>query len=188
MSSTLGTILSDFTGRIHTEPALWQTFLEICDLGPRFCGTASETAALAYLDGLMSGAGLPDVRRWEFEYTGWRCAKCEIGLSAAPPGWEFRTLPLVYSAGTKAGGVELEMVDLGRGTAADYRRAGDSIRGRAVIVDSEYSFSVNSLHRRRKFLPAVEGGALAFLLVNPRPGCFPVTGSTMAAGSPIPSP
>ena len=79
------------------------------------------------------------------------------------------------------------MVDLGRGTAADYRRAGDSISGRAVIVDSEYSFSVNSLHRRRKFLPAVEGGALAFLLVNPRPGGFPVTGSTMVAGSPIPA-
>lgn len=180
-------VLSDVTGRFQSTPGLWRTFLEICGLGPRFSGTPSEAAAADYLERHLREAGLPHVRRWEFGYTGWRCSRCELSHPGAPPGWAFRPMPLVYSAATPPGGMELETADLGRGTAEEFRRAGHSVRGRAVIVDSEYSFSTNALHRRRKFLPAVERGAAAFLLVNPRPGCFPVTGSTTAAGSPIPA-
>ncbi|MBI3025205.1 MAG: M20/M25/M40 family metallo-hydrolase [Candidatus Tectomicrobia bacterium] len=182
-----GSVLSDITGQLHAGPALWRTFHEICDLGPRFSGTPSEAAMADYLERCLRGAGLADVRRWEFGYTGWRCTRCELSHPGAPPGWEFRLMPLVYSAATPPGGVELETADLGRGTAEDFRRAGRAVPGRAVIVDAEYSFSVNSLHRRRKFLPAVERGAAAFLLVNARPGRFPVTGSTSATGSPIPA-
>lgn len=183
MDSVLGGII----GQLHGGSGLWRTFLEICDLGPRFSGTPSEAAAADYLERHLREAGLPHVRRWEFGYTGWRCARCGLSHPGAPPGWAFRAMPLVYSAATPPGGMELEVADLGRGTAEDFRRAGDSVRGRAVIVDAEYSFSVNSLHRRRKFLPAVERGAAAFLLANSRPGRFPVTGSTTPSGSPIPA-
>ncbi|MEK6712443.1 MAG: M28 family peptidase [Nitrospinota bacterium] len=187
MSTPADSVLRDIAGQLHAGPGLWRTFHDICDLGPRFSGTPSEAAMADYLERRLREAGLPGARRWEFGYAGWRCLRCELSHPGAPPGWGLRPMPLVYSAATPAGGMELETADLGRGAAEDYRRAGDSVRGRAVIVDAEYSFSVNSLHRRRKFLPAVEHGAAAFLLVNARPGRFPVTGSTTAGGSPIPA-
>ena len=187
MSTSIDQILTEIAGRIRTGPGLWRAFHEICDLGPRFCGTPSETAAADHLERRLREAGLEDVRYWEFGYTGWRCLRCELSHPGAPPGRAFRPLPLVHSTATPPGGAELEIVDLGRGSGEDYRRAGGSVRGRAVLADAEYSFSVTSLHRRRKFLPAVEGGAAAFILINSRPGCFPVTGSTTPAGSPIPA-
>ena len=180
-------LLSGITGENQSRPDLWRAFLDLCDLGPRFCGTPSERAALEYIEAKLKGWGVADVSRWEFDYTGWRCDLCELSISAPPPGWNFGILPLVYSAGTPAGGIDLETIDLGRGTPGDFKRAGDAIRGRAVIVEADYSFATHSIHRRRKFLPSVEGGAAALFLVNPRPGRFPVTGSTMASGSPIPA-
>lgn len=187
MADSADNLLLGITGEIQSRPDLWRTFLGLCDLGPRFCGTPSERAALEYIEAKLKGWGAADVSRWEFDYTGWRCDLCELSIPAPPPGWEFGILPLVYSAGTPTGGIDLETIDLRRGTPGDFERAGDAIRGRAVIVDADYSFATHSIHRRRKFLPSVEGGAAALFLVNPRPGRFPVTGSTTASGSSIPA-
>jgi len=186
MAGPVDNLLFGITEEIRSQPDLWRSFFDLCNLGPRFCGTPSERLALEYLEEKLKGWGITDVSRWEFDYTGWRCDLCELSILAPPPGWNFGILPLVYSAGTGVGGTSFETIDLGFGTPEDFGRAGDAIRGRAVIVDADYSFATQSIHRRRKFLPSVEGGAAALFLVNPRPGRFPVTGSTMASGSPIP--
>ncbi len=168
------------------EDALWRTFLDICAFGGRFCGTDGERRAADYLEERLRASGLAEVERWEVDYVGWRCDECRLELPDRP-GWAARVLPLVYSSATPKDGLVLETVDLGRGAPEDFSRRRKDIAGRAVIVDTEYSFSAGSIHRRQKFLSALEAGAAALVVVNPRGGGVPATGSTRPEGSEIPA-
>ncbi len=168
------------------EDALWRTFLEICAFGGRFCGTDGERRAAHFLEDRLRAAGLAEVERREVDYVGWRCDECRLELPERP-GWTARVLPLVYSSATPKDGLVLEAVDLGRGAPEDFSRRRKDIAGRAVILDTEYSFSAGSIHRRQKFLSALEAGAAALVIVNPRGGGVPATGSTRPEGSEIPA-
>jgi aminopeptidase YwaD len=89
---------------------------------------------------------------------------------------------LVRSPATRAGGIEAEVVDLGRGTPEDFEAHGARIPGRIVLVRHEYMFASGHVHRRRKYLWARERGAAAFLIASPLPGQVLVTGSSGDGG------
>ena len=168
------------------EDFLWRTFLDLCAFGGRFCGTDGERRAAHYLEDRLSATGLSETERWEFDYVGWRCNECRLELPDRP-GWTARVLPLVYSSATSKDGLVVETIDLERGAPEDFFRRRKDIAGRAVIVDTEYSFSAESIHRRQKFLSALEAGAAALIVINPRGGDVPTTGSTRPEGSEIPA-
>src|SRR5690606_18670487 len=91
---------------------------------------------------------------------------------------ELPSTALVMSPATPPGGLELELVDVGRGTAEDFATVRDAVQGRAVLVRHEFPFSTGHVHRRRKYQWATDLGAAAFVIANNNPGIGPVSGSS----------
>jgi Zn-dependent M28 family amino/carboxypeptidase len=73
--------------------------------------------------------------------------------------------------------LDVDIVDLGRGSEQDFIDHRREIPGRAVLVRHEYMFSANTIRRRAKYGWAVEHGAVAFLVANNIPGIGPISGS-----------
>ncbi len=158
----------------------------LCDCGGRFAGSESEARARALLRGRLDAiaAGLPGARVFEhpFDYDGW--ARESTRLVRVGPG-ATRTLPahsLVWSPPTPPGGLDAEVLDLGRGTPDDFAAAGDRLRGRLALVRHEYPFASGVIHRRIKYGLARERGAAGFLIACNLPGQVLVTGSSGVGG------
>src|SRR6185369_13291105 len=90
--------------------------------------------------------------------------------------------PLLGSLSTPPGGIAAEVIDLGRGTEAEFARQAQDIAGRFVLVRHEYPFSATHVHRRRKYGWAIEHGAAGFIIANPLPTAGPVSGSSGRGG------
>lgn len=163
-------------GGIWRSPTLWDDLQEICECGGRFAGTQSEAKARAFLEERFREiAGT--ARAHTFGYPGWTRESSRVRLLGSAQH-ELETISLVLSPSTPAGGVELEIVDLGRGTFDEFHACAERIRGRAVLVRHEFPFSSTYVHRRRKYNWAKEAGAAAFLIANYIPGCGVVAGSS----------
>jgi Zn-dependent M28 family amino/carboxypeptidase len=81
-------------------------------------------------------------------------------------------------------GLEVEVLDLGRGTPEQIQAAGDRVRGRAAMVTHEYPFATSTVHRRVKLAAAQAAGAAAFLVAQPEAGVGAVSGSSGRGGGP----
>lgn len=150
----------------------------ICDLGGRLCGTASEAAAIALLADLGRAATGAPAQLEPVAYDGWRAVSASL---TGPDGRAHRLHPLVRSAPTPAGGIEAEVIDLGRGTAEEFAADAREIPGRIVLVRHEMMFAAGTIHRRFKIAAAREAGAAAFLIAGPERGSL-VTGSARSPG------
>lgn len=153
---------------------LWQEFAQICDCGGRQSGTVSERRAVALLARLGAQATGVAPRIVPTAYRGWRATA--VRLEDAD-GRSHPVTPLLRSAPTAPGGRWFEVVDLGRGTRADFVAAAARIPGRAVLVRHELMFSADTIHRRLKYGWAVAHGAAAFIIAGP------AEGSTVAGSS-----
>lgn len=147
----------------------------LCDCGGRLAGSMGESRARDFLIDRLTEIAPVIQDKWEFE--GWRPGDTSIELVAAPHVGLAST-SLVMSPPTPADGLELELIDLGRGTPADFEAAGDRIRSRAVLVRHEFPFSTGHVHRREKYLLSRRMGAAAFIIANNLPDVGPVTGGT----------
>jgi aminopeptidase YwaD len=174
---------ADFLAALEGDAALWTDFLALCDFGGRLAGTPSEAQAQAWcssrLDAVSPGSRS---RQDPTPYAGWTCHAAE--LIDVHSGRALDAVPLLGTASTPADGVELEVIDLGRGTPEQIREAGDAVRGRAVLVAHEYPFASVTVHRRVKLAAAQDAGAAAFLIAQPEPGVGPVSGSSGRGGGP----
>jgi hypothetical protein len=72
--------------------------------------------------------------------------------------------------------MDLEVIDLGRGTPEEIAAAADRVRGRAVLLRHEYAFATGTIHRRVKLRAAAEAGAAAVVMVQAFEGYGPVSG------------
>lgn len=68
-----------------------------------------------------------------------------------------------------AGSGDLDILDAGRGTPDDLHAIDDRIRGKAVLVEHEYMFAADHMHRMKKFEAARQLGAAALIVINPDP-------------------
>ncbi|MBC5809387.1 MAG: M28 family peptidase [Candidatus Eremiobacteraeota bacterium] len=168
--------------RERVVAALWDSdtlndaFSALVDCGGRFAGTASELRAREVLVERMARLSNATVRRIAYPVQGWTRGPCSLRVAGI--AGELAATSLVCSATTPPGGLDMEIVDLGRGTADDFRRRTGSIAGKAVLVRHEFPFSVDTVHRRRKYGWAKECGARAFLIANDLPGIGVVSGSS----------
>lgn len=165
----------DVAGEIWRSRTLWQDLADLCATGGRFAGTPSEAQALALLRGRLAAVTGAPVTSHPVAYDGWARASCTLH---GPAGQALRAHSLVWSPPTPPGGLEAEVVDLGRGTAEDFEAQAAEIPGRIVLVRHEYMFATGHVHRRRKYLWARERGAVGFLIASPLPGEVLVTGSS----------
>ncbi len=162
-------------GAIWSAPELIRDFQALCDTGGRFCGTESEAIARDFLRERL--AEIPGIGRGEyvFDYEVWGRKTNRVTVL----GKGEKTLPchaLIWSKDTPPGGLEGEVVDLGRGHRADFESAGELIRGRIALVRQDYPFGADTVHRMVKYRWAREFGAAGYLLAYPAPGQLVATG------------
>jgi aminopeptidase YwaD len=165
---------SDLANRIAADRQLWPDFLAICDCGGRLAGTESERRAFALVENRAEAACGIKGRSIPVAYGGWLARRASLLL---PGGEMVGCHPLVRSIATPPGGLTAEVVDLGRGTPDEFAAHASDIKGRIVLVRHELMFVAGTIHRRRKYLAALEAGAVGFLIAGPLPG-QPVAGSS----------
>ncbi|OVZ55368.1 hypothetical protein CDO44_24460 [Pigmentiphaga sp. NML080357] len=171
----------DEIGRhLRHDEELWTDFEALCRHGGRLAGTASERAAQDWCEHQLAAFGT--VSREPTSYAGWRCD--HAALTRQPDGLPLEAVPLLGTAFTPPEGLDLPVLDLGRGTPDMIDAAGDAVRGHAVMVRHEYPFSSQTVHRRVKLAAAQRAGAAALLVVQPEAGIGPVSGSSGRAGGP----
>lgn len=165
-------------GRIWRSRELVDDFHALADCGGRFAGTESEARACAWLrERLEAAAGRPVIEH-RFDYDGWWRERTALALPGDGSPRPLAAHALVCSPPTPPGGLEAEVVDVGRGTAAEFDLAAPDIPGRLVLVRHEYPFASGTIHRRLKYGWAQERRAAGFLIAAPLPGGVMVTGSS----------
>ncbi len=151
----------------------------ICDTGGRFAGTESEVRAREYLAARLKTLTGTDPVRMPVDDTGWIRGEAAIERQDGAGG-SYPCVSLVRSPATPAEGLTAGLIDLGRGTEADFKTHAVDIPGHIVMVRHEYMFTAQTIHRRRKYQWAMDHGAVGFLIACHLPGGGPVTGSSGA--------
>lgn len=157
---------SAIAGAIASDAQLWADFLALCDCGGRLAGTRSEAAALAWLREAGRGATGRAVVSVPAPYGGWTAEAASVTLLDGDRRVPLTCQPLVRSI---AGTVTAEVVDVGRGTEAEFAQLGPALAGRIALVRHEYMFASGHLHRRVKYNAALRAGAVGFLIAGPLP-------------------
>ena len=160
--------------------ALMHDFQAICEFGGRFAGSESEIAATDWLAARLEQVCGVAPGRVPVDYLGWSRGEAVLERLDGPGG-SHECVSLVRSPATPAQGLEADLIDVGRGTEADFDAARVAIDGNIVLVRHEYMFAPDTVHRRRKYDWALDRGAAGFLIAShiPGPG-HPVTGSSGA--------
>jgi aminopeptidase YwaD len=168
---------ADAFGRLSAAAALIRDFNSLTATGGRLVGSASEAAARDLLERRLQK--IPDARfgAHRFHYSGWASSCSQLELTARGGPKRLACHPLYWAADTPADGLESNLIDVGRGTEADFRSLARAIPGQIVIVRHEYPFSRETIHRRLKYNRSRECGAAGFVIVNNIPGNLLVTGS-----------
>jgi Zn-dependent M28 family amino/carboxypeptidase len=166
---------------LRADADLWNGFVDLCAMGGRMAGSASEALAQDWAFERLSAIG-PLARRDPTAYAGWRCD--HSSLVREPDGQALDAVPLLGTAFTPEAGLVAPVLNLGRGTPAQIAEAGEAVRGKVVMVAHEYPFSTETVHRRVKLQAAQAAGAVGFLIVQPEAGIGPVSGSSGRAGGP----
>jgi aminopeptidase YwaD len=175
---------TDLLAKVSADRQLWRDFVDICDCGGRLAGTESEQRAFMLIERQGEAATNVKARSIRVRYGGWSARKASLQL---PDGATVACRALVRSIATLPGGLTAEVIDLGRGTPEEFEAHAHDIKGRMVLVRHELMFVAGTIHRRRKYLAALEAGAVGFLIAGPLPG-QPVAGSSgRQDGSGIPA-
>ncbi len=163
-----------------SDPDLWSDFLALCDLGGRLAGSPSDAAARAFARERLAAIPGVSLQEHPVDYPGWRWRSAR--LTEMTSGAALRCTPLLGT--TSAAGLVAEVVDLARGWPDDVARHADAIAGRIVMVQHEYPFAADHVHRRVKLGLAQQAGAVGFLIAHPERGVGPVSGSSGRNGGP----
>lgn len=107
-------------------------FINNKDLGGRNAGSKAEHAAARFLMEEMKNIGLEEVRLEEFESVEWEFRKAELRLTE-PHREDKIALYAFPSVGTPPEGINAEIIDVNKGTKADY--LGLNAEGRIVLAD-----------------------------------------------------
>jgi aminopeptidase YwaD len=163
---------------------LMQDLHALCDCGGRLSGTDSEARAADYI--LKAGAAAsgvsPNVEL--VEYAGWETLAAKLSFD---DGTSLPCHPLVRTVATAAGGLEAEVIDIGRGTDEEFESHRDEIPGRIVLVRHELMFAPGTIHRRVKYETARAAGAVGFLIAGPAAGSLVAGSSGREKGDGIPA-
>lgn len=175
---TLGLALPDeVTARLLRDPVLPEQFAAICNTGGRRAGTPSERAALDLIRSMGRDATGQPAQVLPVSYDGWEATHAALHLLDGGRRVPLPCLPLLRSAPAPPGGIEAEVVPVGRGTPEEFAALGRELHGRFALVRHEYMFAAGHVHRRRKYAAAVAAGATGFLIAGPLPAAA-VAGSS----------
>lgn len=154
----------------------------LCDeFGSRFGGTEGERLAAEFIASKYKEYGLTNVKLEEIPYTGWRRGEVSLEI-ISPIEKRIDCITLPHSPPCD---LEAVLIDLGDGSPADYKKAGEQIKGKIVMANSK-TFPEGMkrwVHRGEKFNRSVLGGAAGFIFVNHYPAYGPATGGVGHKGT-----
>jgi aminopeptidase YwaD len=167
----------DAFARLAASPRLLEDFNALTATGGRLVGSRSEAAAREWLQTRL--LKIRDTRfvAHPFDYRGWECAGASLELLAPGAPKRLACHPLFWSPETPAQGLEANLVDIGRGSEADFNSFAHIVPSRIVVVRHEYPFSRQTVHRSLKYDHSLQRGAAGFIIVNNNPGDLLVTGA-----------
>src|SRR5205085_514558 len=101
---------------------LFADLAAIVDCGGRFGGSESELRAKRWLIERMRKIPSVVIREHIFQFEGWRRHNAKLRILSTPQQQQLACHSLVYSPDTPDQGIEAEVIDVGRGTPADFDR------------------------------------------------------------------
>lgn len=162
--------------KLLASDGVFKDCTELARLGGRLVGSPSEVQARELLRAKLAAIRPGQLGEHRFEYEAWTSSSCRLEL-LTDQALERPCHPLYWSMPTPPGGIESEIVDVGRGTLQDFEAAQDRIPGRIVLVRHEYPFARDTIHRRVKYNWSRERKAAGFIIANNLAGELLVTGS-----------
>ena len=186
MSEELATAEREIIAEALTSDQAYQLVKSLCrKFGSRFAGSQEEREAAGFLAERMRDFGLDEVELKPFEYRGWQRGSTELfWLDQEEKPHRIECIGLPYSP---EGKVEAELIDLGLGTPAEFSLEEGEIAGEIVLVSAERPlYARENMHRRDKYLRAVEAGSAGFIWMRGAPGYLEETGG-LPHDAPIPA-
>lgn len=170
---------TDWWALARDDEQLWADFNSLCDFGGRLAGGGGDSAAVDWAVKRLRDAigSRGNVCRVDIPFHGWTLSRANLSIPSRPQT-RLRCMPLLRSANTAAQGLVAPVIDLGPGRPHDFARMAGRCAGAIVLVEHEYPFSPDHVHRRRKYEAALEAGAVGFLIANPWPGGGLMSGSS----------
>lgn len=178
MAAVSAEMVDAVTAAIRGSRRRPEYFEDLCACGGRFAGSDSETAAVAYLKNRIEADFGQPAEIFASPFDGWARRAQSLALLEGQGGRDLDCHALVWSPATPPGGIDAEVLDLGRGLPDDIHANADAVRGRIVLVRHEYMFASETMHRRWKYDAARKCGAAGFLIASHLPGDLLVTGSS----------
>lgn len=143
------------------------------EIGGRPTGTAAMARAVEWGVQAFQAAGVQEVHTENYSIPlTWSEGATKLEIIGAS-NFPIQIVSLGWSPATPVGGITAQLVDVGGGEAADFQRAGGSVRGAIVLIHSEILRTWDDLFNEYARAPgiverAVQAGAAAVLWMSTR--------------------
>ncbi len=157
----------------------------LCEnFGARFAGSEEEREAADFLADKMKDYGLQNVDMQGFTYEGWERGESCLKIITEESEDNFDCIGLPYSPSEE---VEANLVDVGDGKPSEFSNLSEEISGNIVLVSAlRPIYAREKMHRRDKYLRAVEAGAKGVIWMREVGGHLAETGG-LPHDAPIPA-
>jgi carboxypeptidase Q len=179
----LADIRGTVVGDLWTNSKVYENTESIVDqYGNRFMGTESERKAKDHILALFKAYGLENPHEEPYRYCGWKRGPCKVEM-ISPVQREIWAFAHPHSGSTPPGGMDAEVIDLGKGVQQDFEANADKIKGKIVMVTTGWypgqSYFLG--HRVGKHGWTSDFGGVGLMIRNETPGGLIETG-TIATG------
>jgi carboxypeptidase Q len=130
----------------------------LCMPGGRLSGSPNGEAAEQFVADKARQYGLANVHFEPFTMTTWRDRRTEVTVLDDSPVTLSPAQALGNCLSTPAEGISADLVDVGKGTADDFKAKADLLNGRIALAHD------SSVHRGAKMRFALQAGAVGLLL------------------------
>lgn len=160
---------------IQGPSPLEKNLRELTDtIGGRVTGTPAAEKAVDWAVNAFRQAGVDEVLTENFTLpNGWSEGRTRL-LVQSPVPFHVHVVSMGWSPATPTDGITADLVDIGAGSPADFKRVGDSAKGAILLVHTELLKTWEDLFNEYLDDPAVEqraidAGASAILWMSTRP-------------------
>lgn len=172
-------IRSLVVGDIWTNSKIYENTEYVVDyIGNRFMGTESERKAKDHILGLFESYGLENAHEETFNYIGWKRGSCNVEM-ITPIQRQILCFAHPHSASTPAGGIEAEVIDVGKGVKQDFDRVGDRVKGKIVLATTGWLPGQTYFHGHRAVKHGLTSdfGGVGLIIMNETSGGLIETGT-----------
>ncbi|HDP80982.1 MAG TPA: M28 family peptidase [Spirochaetes bacterium] len=120
--------------KVPAQAEIFSWITDVYNMGERRTGSAADLKAVDYLERKLKEFGIADVRTEPFVFDYWEAEDWGLTVTGrGVPDERPATFYVPYSRPTGREGVTADLVYVGKGTKADFKRA--DVRGKIVLAD-----------------------------------------------------